>query len=320
MKRQFFSGNSLEQAVMAAARQFGIDPERVAYTQLEKRHGFLKVRRRVVIEVDGDAPELPSGAKPAIELDEVPSIEPPEFPAPDPFLVPADDDKVDDVVDEEEEDWVDDYDWDDDEEEDEDEDWDDDDLEDSDDEAHDEEPPRRGGRSSGRRASRDEDLPERGSLSETASVERAVREVLRFLDVRAEIQVERRDEVFEVEILDPEPDVLIDDEGKVLQSIEYLAPRIARNFLGRGVPVKVDCDGFRAEREQELRDLALEVADEVRDEGEDQLLDPMSPADRRLIHLALVDEPDVETESEGRGYYKRVRILPAYDSLDDSRG
>ena len=57
MKRQFFSGNTLEQAVMLAARHFGIDPERVAYTLREKKHGFIKVRRRVMIEVDATAPE-----------------------------------------------------------------------------------------------------------------------------------------------------------------------------------------------------------------------------------------------------------------------
>ena len=57
MERQFFSGNTLEQAVMAAARHFGLEPEQVAYTPRDKKHGFLSIRRRVVIEVDPSAPE-----------------------------------------------------------------------------------------------------------------------------------------------------------------------------------------------------------------------------------------------------------------------
>ena len=62
MERQFFSGNTVEQAVLAAARHYGLDPDRVAYTLREKKHGFVIVRRRVVIEVDPDVPEQPEGA------------------------------------------------------------------------------------------------------------------------------------------------------------------------------------------------------------------------------------------------------------------
>ncbi len=55
-KRRFFSGNTIEQAVISAASAFGLEPSEVAYKQVEKKHGFLKVRRRVVIEVDATAP------------------------------------------------------------------------------------------------------------------------------------------------------------------------------------------------------------------------------------------------------------------------
>ncbi|RMH16181.1 MAG: hypothetical protein D6696_18770, partial [Acidobacteria bacterium] len=61
MSRKFFSGGTLEQAVLAAARHYGIEPERVAYTQRDKRSGFLNLRRKVVIEVDPAAPERPPG-------------------------------------------------------------------------------------------------------------------------------------------------------------------------------------------------------------------------------------------------------------------
>lgn len=54
--RRYFSGDTLEQALMQAARHHAIEPEEVAYRQLEKRHGFLKIRRAVVIEVDPAAP------------------------------------------------------------------------------------------------------------------------------------------------------------------------------------------------------------------------------------------------------------------------
>ena len=54
--RKFFSGNTLEQAVLLAARHFGLDPDEVEYREIKKKHGFLRTRRRFVIEVDGDSP------------------------------------------------------------------------------------------------------------------------------------------------------------------------------------------------------------------------------------------------------------------------
>ncbi len=56
-KRRFFSGDSLQQAIIQAANYFNLDPDWVAYKSLEKRHGFLKTRRKVVIEVDPDNPK-----------------------------------------------------------------------------------------------------------------------------------------------------------------------------------------------------------------------------------------------------------------------
>ena len=56
MTRRFFSGNNLDQALMAAARHYGIEPAQLAYRQIEKRHGFLRTRKAVVISVDPDLP------------------------------------------------------------------------------------------------------------------------------------------------------------------------------------------------------------------------------------------------------------------------
>src|SRR4051812_12009267 len=56
VKRRFFSGDTLQQALVQAANYFNLDPSYVAYRSLEKRHGFLKTRRKVVIEVDPENP------------------------------------------------------------------------------------------------------------------------------------------------------------------------------------------------------------------------------------------------------------------------
>jgi len=260
MKRQFFTGNTLEQAVLAAARQIGVEPERVAFKPREKKHGFLKVRRRVVIEVDMESPVLAEGER-SVELSALPSGGPP---SPPPLVRP------------------------------------------------------------GSRPAVDEEEPEVEEAvpppsSESEAVRRALLEILRFLRLEAEVSLRRGEDGFEVELTGEGAEVLTRDEGQVLQSVEYLVPRMVRGWLGHGVPVRVDCEGFRESRAAEIEKLAARIAEEVQRDGVAQSLDPMSPADRRLVHLALAEHPDVETESEGDGYYKRVRISPVGGAdLDDS--
>jgi len=100
-------------------------------------------------------------------------------------------------------------------------------------------------------------------------------------------------------------------EGELLMSIEHLLPRVIRTLCGETVPCRVDCDNFHEIREEQLRTLAQRVAAEVRRRGRPRTLEPMNPADRRVIHMTLADDPGVMTESEGEGYFKRVSIRPA---------
>ena len=74
--------------------------------------------------------------------------------------------------------------------------------------------------------------------------------------------------------------------------------------------MRVDCDNFHEIREERLRSLAQRVAEEVRRQGRPRILEPMNPADRRIIHITLADDPGVVTESEGDGYFKRIMVRP----------
>jgi spoIIIJ-associated protein len=63
-------------------------------------------------------------------------------------------------------------------------------------------------------------------------------------------------------------------------------------------------------QEESLERLAHKVADEVKEEQRPRSLDPMNPAERRIIHLALAEDDEVVTESQGRGFFKRVSVRP----------
>lgn len=359
-KRKFFSGNSIRQAVLAAASHFDISPEELAYREVDKKHGFLKLRKRVIIEVDADDPrstpvEIPATERnpdeparkgeslPRGEMHDAAADELEEPPGPQPKgRVPYD------VEDEEPED---------------------EELEeteaeeepDEDEEAEAEEapaPPRgrpgREGRTGagrgegaerrraaekgagrdeeaaggrGRRRGRgrggrgDEDMVElsqgrrderrreaRGTLADACRT--GLDRILDVAGLDVEYKVYEAEDRFEVELSGPHEELLVAEDGDLLRAIEHLLPRAMRGIAGESMLVRVNCGDFHEIHEERLRSLAQEAAAEVRRSGEASRLDPMSPADRRIVHVTLADEPGVSSASDGSGHYKQIVVRP----------
>ena len=126
------------------------------------------------------------------------------------------------------------------------------------------------------------------------------------LEVSAEMVLSRGR--LEVEIEGVDQELLVEDEGQVLLALQHLLPRVMYGRLGRIVPCHLDSGGYQRRKEERLAGLARRVAEEVVSQGGTRTLRPMNPADRRIVHISLADDPDVETESQGNGYFKRVNI------------
>ena len=102
--------------------------------------------------------------------------------------------------------------------------------------------------------------------------------------------------------------MLIGRRGESLMAFQYVVNLVmTRRYPGRG-SVTIDVEEYRRRREQQLISLAERMADRVREDGDPITLEPMSAAERRLVHLALVDDPDVETNSTGEGDSRKVVI------------
>jgi spoIIIJ-associated protein len=112
------------------------------------------------------------------------------------------------------------------------------------------------------------------------------------------------------ELIGDDVEPLLASGGEGLSGLEVLVGRIASKQLGRPVYPRLDAEGFRAHQRESLEELAQRSADEAKRTRRPQLLPPLSPAERRLIHLALAEDPDVETISEGEGFLKRVAVRP----------
>ena len=104
--------------------------------------------------------------------------------------------------------------------------------------------------------------------------------------------------------------ILIGKRGRTLASLQYLTNLAAGKQYHHRYFVLLDVENYRIRREQTLTTLALRLADKAKRTGAPVALEPMDPAERRMIHLALQEDPDVMTESEGEGSYRHIVILP----------
>ena len=285
---QRFEGRNLEEALQQAAQTFGVERWALTYHVLMEKRGFLGGMKRVVIEADVNA----GAAEPPVPV---------AAPAPAPALEsrPPRSDRGP-----------------------------------------------RGGGGGGGRGSRDRggrrdggggggrarrgggprrdegrdfrtgdfetflgDVPEQGPESDAAKTVREWVEdcvALSRLDVVA--RTEENETQIHVRLYGADGARLTDRHGELLDAIQVLANKA---LVGRKVEkeIELDCEEFKGHREEDLARRAREVADRVRQGGREELLPAMSPIERRIVHIALRDDPDVTTDSRGDGFYKRVAII-----------
>ena len=105
--------------------------------------------------------------------------------------------------------------------------------------------------------------------------------------------------------------LLIGRRGQTLQALQFVVNMVTRKELGRGVRVALDVERYRQRREESLQDMARKVAARVVQTGRGITLEPMTAADRRVVHLSLSNQQGVTTESVGFGDDRKVTIIPS---------
>jgi spoIIIJ-associated protein len=141
-----------------------------------------------------------------------------------------------------------------------------------------------------------------------AAVDASLTELLSAAGFLVEIRRRPSPDEMVFELIGDDVEGLLANRGEGLTGLEVLAGRIASRRAGRPVHPRLDAEGFRRQQKETLEDLARRSADEAKRTRRPQLLPPLPPAERRLVHLALAEDPEVETESEGSGFLKRVAV------------
>ena len=102
--------------------------------------------------------------------------------------------------------------------------------------------------------------------------------------------------------------VLVRRGGEGLQALQHLVATAFRRQLGDEHRVLIDCNGFRRDKDAELKQMALFMAGKARSSGMPQEMGPLNPYERRIVHLAIAEEQDVTSESIGDAFMKTVII------------
>lgn len=137
-----------------------------------------------------------------------------------------------------------------------------------------------------------------------------LREMLVNMGVLAQVEIFKRSENTILNINGNDLGILIGKRGQTLDSIQYLVNIAVNKGQTEKERIIVDVSGYRRRREDTLRRLAIKMADKVKREGRRQVLEPMSPHERRIIHSTLQSYKDIMTFSEGEDPYRHVIITP----------
>ena len=128
------------------------------------------------------------------------------------------------------------------------------------------------------------------------------------LDLRA--AADQSEAGFKVQVQGDDVALLLGHNAELLDALEYLANRVSVRSSGEDARVVFDSGGYRARREKELLLMAEKAAEKVRLSRIPFSFDPMTPNERRIIHLALSNDTSITTESQGSGENRKVTIRP----------
>ncbi len=150
-------------------------------------------------------------------------------------------------------------------------------------------------------------------MDQTIFIKDKIEQLLEAGNIKTSVGImQLSDDSFSASIrIDEEAGQFIGKGGENLEAFEHVIRLVVNKGIERPVRIFVDINNYKERRAAVLRERAREIADEVRISGRVETLEPMSPFERRIIHLELAGRGDIITESVGERDERRVVIKPA---------
>ncbi|MGH7906091.1 MAG: RNA-binding cell elongation regulator Jag/EloR [Candidatus Binataceae bacterium] len=150
-----------------------------------------------------------------------------------------------------------------------------------------------------------------GREEQTREAIEVLRRTLELMGERCAVEPSTGDpETIELEIKGDGSGILIGRHGQTLDALEYIVNRLLARRIKEAATVVLDTESYRLRRRQQLHRMALSMGEQAKREHETVRLEPMAPRDRRIVHLALKDDPMITTRSSGDGYMRSIEIIP----------
>lgn len=137
-----------------------------------------------------------------------------------------------------------------------------------------------------------------------------LREVCQAMGLAMEVAIEPAPDNVRFNLEGADGALFLRRRGEGLDALQHLVNTVFRRELGGAHHVVVDCQGYRKGRDAELRQIARFLAEKAKATGVAQEIGPLNPYARRVVHLAVAEDPDVSSESIGDAFLKTVIISP----------
>lgn len=140
--------------------------------------------------------------------------------------------------------------------------------------------------------------------------EETLERIISLMSLDSKVSGEKKGDDIVLNIEGSNTAILIGYKGRTLEALEYIVNKVVNKAAEKKVRVILDSENYRQRREESLQRLALKMGDQAKRTGKTVTMNAINPHDRRIIHLTLKGDPQVQTKSDGEGLLKRVYIIP----------
>ena len=142
----------------------------------------------------------------------------------------------------------------------------------------------------------------------TKQITEFVQNVVSAMGVQLTTTIEESPEGTRINLEGEDGGILIRRGGEGLQALQHVVATAFRRQLGDDNRIVVDCNGFRKDKDAEIKQMARFMAEKARSSGMPQEMGPLNPYERRIVHIAIAEDPTVSSESIGDAFMKTVII------------
>jgi spoIIIJ-associated protein len=153
-------------------------------------------------------------------------------------------------------------------------------------------------------------MPDEPNEGDLLVAKESLEKILTLIPMDTTVQVEKKNGRITLSVEGDSSGLLIGRRGRTLDALQYIVNKIVNKALEKRVQVQVDAENYRQRRRETLAQMALQMGEKAKKTRKPVTTNLLNPHDRRIVHLALKDDKEVDTRSRGDGVLKKVVIIP----------